>query len=86
MCVCVHVRSVGVSVWGGDVQVNALPTVTCILCQQLHVYVRLAITSVWKIRFQQCYHFSVAINELFQMVCATKKIFSTLTLTLTQKT
>ena len=42
---------------------------------QLHIL--LAITSVWKVRFQQFKHFSVACDELFHMVRLTQKCFPT---------
>ena len=35
---------------------------------------QLAITSVWKVRFQQVEQFSVANNELFHMACSTQKL------------
>ena len=39
--------------------------------------VQLAITSVRKVRFQLFKHFSVANNELVQMMCSTQKLFFT---------
>ena len=40
-------------------------------------HIRLAITSVWKVKFQQFKHFSVANNEFFHMVHLTQNYFST---------
>ena len=39
--------------------------------------VRLTITSVWKVQFQQFKHFSVACSELFHMARLNQKCFST---------
>ena len=39
-------------------------------------HIAIAITSVWKVQFQQFKHFSVACNELFHMVHLTQKMFS----------
>ena len=41
------------------------------------VQVRLAITSVWKLQFQQFKHFSVACNRLLHMAHLNQKCFST---------
>ena len=40
-------------------------------------HIRLGVTSVWKVQFQQSRHFSVVCNELFHMVCLAQKCFST---------
>ena len=40
-----------------------------------HFQIRLAITSIWKVQFQQFIHFSVAYKELFHMICSTQKKF-----------
>ena len=40
-------------------------------------HIWLAITSIWKVQFQEFKHFSVACNELFHMVRLTQKYFST---------
>ena len=37
----------------------------------------LAVTSVWKVHFQQFEHYSVANSKLFQMVCSKQKFVST---------
>ena len=38
-----------------------------------HFQIRPAITSIWKVQFQQFIHFSVAYKELFHMICSTQK-------------
>ena len=50
---------------------------TLVRVHTLRLYIRLAITSFEKVRFQQFQHFSVAINVLFHMVHLTQKCFST---------
>ena len=43
-----------------------------VTCTQIF-QVRLAITSVWKVRFQQFKHFPVANNELLHIICLNQK-------------
>ena len=45
------------------------------LVLQFHIWS--AISSIWKVRFQQFKHFSIADNELYHMVHSTQKYFST---------
>ena len=43
----------------------------------MQFHIQLAISSVWKVRFQQFKHFSVACNDLFHMVHLIHKWFFT---------
>ena len=58
-------------------KVREKPHALMTLYSYTNVQIQLAITSVWKVQFQEFDHFSVVCNELFHIVHLTQKCFST---------
>ena len=65
------------SYWQSNFKRCVQVTVVMVMVMVMHIPIESAISSVWKVQFQQFKHFSVAYNELFHMVCLTQNCFST---------